>query len=130
MAQFLHILWNAHLLKDLRLNIINGVRLLNFEHKSLSCPRTKIPRMKTCIISSSKRTGAGVGLAFDFFQTLGSGVLCLVLRRKPSVRRIWKRNPRKCDGACMFGCYLWSSSALIKLIVVRNVDKDPVRVHT
>src|SRR5277367_6664642 len=78
MAQFLHILWNAHLLKDLRLNIINGVRLLNFEHKSLSCPRTKIPRMKTCIISSSKRTGAGVGLAFDFSKPweAASFVLC------------------------------------------------------
>ena len=29
----------------------------------------------------------------------------------------------------MFGCYLWSSGALINLIVVRNVEKNPVRVH-
>jgi hypothetical protein len=38
MAQFLHILWNTHLLKDLGLNIVNGIRPLNVQPNSLFLP--------------------------------------------------------------------------------------------
>lgn len=118
----LHILWNTHLLKDLGPNIINGIRPLDVQPNSLSCPRTTITRMKFCVIfSSANRGGRRLSLRIP-----GSGVLCLVLNRKPSVRRIWKRILGGCDGACMLSCCLWGSGALIEL-VIRNVDQDPVR---
>ena len=90
MAQFLHILWNAHLLKDLRLNITNGVGLLNFEYKRLFLPSNEDLSNENLHNIFLKANRHGHRHRLRLFQILGSGVLCLVLGRKPRVRRVSK----------------------------------------
>lgn len=65
----------------IRLNIINGVRLLNFEHKSLFLPSDEDPSNENLHNIFLKANRRGRRLSLLLFQILRSGVLCLVLGR-------------------------------------------------
>jgi hypothetical protein len=66
MALFVHILWNAHPLKNLGLDIINGINPLNLQPNSLFLLSDDGLLERKFGYYFPQQTRAGIGLAFDF----------------------------------------------------------------
>jgi hypothetical protein len=83
MALFVHILWNAHPLKDLGLDIINGISLLNLQPNSLFLPSDDGLLERKFGYSFPQRTRAGIGLAFDFSMSWEAAFCVSCLTESP-----------------------------------------------